>query len=487
MSSDDIKSPEYQLPLFGLHENSNYLEDNEIITEEDAQFAKEDFIYVQTHLYKEWNYLNSNIENIDSSKLKNISDTLEKLFWFIEALSQNDSVDSKQYEILESYADKIEELVDNLKTKPKLIFSQNFMVTGLDIIMDNVFIIFNHVYNLIKKTKTDPKFKTIIISERDKYDEILEKTNTEKTKKIIANARNNISKIKELERIGNIEKALLLKDKVKKEVETYCHSTNRYNSLWKLREVLGHGHSFMNIKKEAHPVLKHIVEDIFFQEQFPENYPKIHVEELGPGMGNDALYLLNNLPNIQSFRATDISKTVVKKFRKRVHSEFAENYKFKTERRNIKIKKGDFNKHLNTMRQEYESLINTPIPTLFVSMSTMHYEWPDVLQENFRNIARICKKSNGMFALALKTPQSASWKEHINLGSFGIDNKERKYYIGIHPKEMLMRAFISPEQINTMLYQAGFDMLNATAFSKSIEYDFKGDREMFWCVVAKAK
>ncbi len=289
-----------------------------------------------------------------------------------------------------------------------------------------------------------------------------------------AEVQRKIVEIRELIEGGRKREAIPL-------IETICSSFQAYQRLWD--ETNPNRRSFMNEKDSMHPLVETFLVDFFSSETMSAEHASTRVLELGPGIGNDALNWIKYMPNLKHYLGWEASKKAADIARARITNMLSKKGAgiAPTE---WHIEPGDFVKRIQGAAQGLEQVGGrmSDVTTVITSISTLHYFWQPVFREILRSIHEILFHSRGYLVMALKTPESASFKEHALLES------TKGYKVGIHREEGILRAFMTPEEINKMLDEKGFDMTNAITFPKVIEgYDHPGDKEVFWNIIVKPK
>ncbi|MCK5603593.1 class I SAM-dependent methyltransferase, partial [Candidatus Pacearchaeota archaeon] len=287
-----------------------------------------------------------------------------------------------------------------------------------------------------------------------------------------AENQRSIAQIRSLIKEGKKREAMPL-------IETVCNSFQVYQRLWD--EGNQDKRSFMEEKDSMHPLVENFLIDFFSSEAMRAEHANTRVLELGPGIGNDALNWLKYMPNLKQYLGLEASERAANIARARIKSllvarepgDIAPGWS---------IEVGDFVKRIQGVAQGMEQMGGrmSDVTTVITSISTLHYFWQPVFREILRSIHEILFHSRGYLVMALKTPDSASFKEH------DLVESSRGYKVGIHKTEGILRAFMTPEEINKMLNEKGYEVI--IAFPKVVEgYDRPGDREVFWCVIAKPK
>jgi len=325
----------------------------------------------------------------------------------------------------------------------------------------------------------------------------IEEAERRETERVKWEIRRLMDEADALEEKGKIAEARKKEAEGRQMITEFCASPERYKRMWKLAlrkrkessQILL-PHNFMIEKEEPHILIRSLVEDHFILEQMRAEYPNVRILELGPGIGNDAVYMLTHIPNLKEYRGVEVSPEAAKVCRERIKRVLAGRSGLICPE--WRIEEGNFSDRLPEIAEglEAEGELALKKPVIVVSISTMHYKWEEKTLEDLEQAHRICWLTGGFMVIALKTPQSDSWKDHDQFARLkkNQENKKEKYYVGVHKTERIMRAFMSKEKIISMMDKAGFDMKNAITFLKVVEgFDFDGQKEAFWCTMAWPK
>lgn len=284
-----------------------------------------------------------------------------------------------------------------------------------------------------------------------------------------------VDRIRNLWKRGDRRGAMIL-------IEEFALSHDAYQRLWDPSNKKKR--SFMIEKETMHPIVENFLKDFAVLDSFQKKFPNgVSVLELGPGIGNDALNWFKYLPNLRYYAGIDVSENAAGKARERIKTLLAGHKPANLNYWSVEV--GDFVKRVQAIAEGLSSIgVEAPnnTTTVITSISTLHYFWQPVFKEILRSIHEILYYSRGYLVMAIKTPESDSFKEHEVIES------AKGYELCFHPDEGIVRAFMTPKEINRMLDEKGFDMKNATTFPKVVEgYDFPGQKEVFHNVIVQPK
>ena len=286
--------------------------------------------------------------------------------------------------------------------------------------------------------------------------------------------RKKVSEIRQLLKAGRKWEAVEI-------INDLCTSFKAYPGLWRMKDE--EKHNFMKHQEGLNEFTRYLFEEYLTESVRKElSITTNRIFELGPGIGNDAVQLLQRLPNVKEYYAIEASDIAANLARERLKQR-AQSDKLLI---NIKVEEEDFVRRLGEIAHEIDTAKKWILPKserrIVVSKSALHYFWEDMFTEIMRNIHKIVWAGNGLLILALKTPDAATWKEHIPIES------KQGYRVGLHPKEAIVRAFMEKEKIAAILDSVGFDMVNADKFQQTMRnYDFDGKDEAFYFVIARPK
>lgn len=233
--------------------------------------------------------------------------------------------------------------------------------------------------------------------------------------------------------------------------------------------------NYMKPGHPPHPLVNRL--GVLLMDEKSKQMGPVRLAELGPGVGNDASYLLSQRA-VDQYVGIESSGYACMRARQQIKTTLAG---LGGTLPQAEVHNEDYVGWAKQQAKTPATIFEGGSPTNMLSISTLHYFPEKRFQEILQNLCRILAPTRGLLAIALKTPKSASYRQ---AGQWVV-SRDPRYPMVYNPKEGIVRAFLEKDVLQEHLEAAGFD-IQITREDKVMGYDHDGEEEVFNSVVAKA-
>ncbi len=226
--------------------------------------------------------------------------------------------------------------------------------------------------------------------------------------------------------------------------------------------------NFMSVTEIPDVVTQFIGNTIKTDERFREcRELPTRVLEFGQGVLNDGSFMIRNLFNIIGYHAIDISQRAKDIAESRLQGlidtgQAADGFGYRV----VKTKFLDWFKQVPYDDDHYQGDLPKNERLIVFSKSTLHYFLRPIFEQFILPKLFHCVWSGrGLLTLAMKNPESDTWKDHNPIYEIGKEAEQGGYLCGLHKTQKddkgrkLMRAYIERDTLLSMLEKAGFDVI----------------------------